>query len=74
MRRTLAVAVVAAAALALPAAAWAHAALLKTFPTASAEVDTPPAQLRLVYDEELSISFGDCVAENFRGERHATAG
>ncbi|HEX3057236.1 MAG TPA: copper resistance protein CopC [Gaiellaceae bacterium] len=57
MRRTLAVAVVAAAALALPAAAWAHAALLKTFPTASAEVDTPPAQLRLVYDETVEPRF-----------------
>jgi copper transport protein len=57
MRRTLAVAVVAAAALALPATAWAHAALLKTFPTASAEVDTPPAQLRLVYDEVVEPTF-----------------
>jgi copper transport protein len=57
MRRTLAVAVVAAAALALPAAAWAHAALLKTFPTVSAEVDTPPAQLRLVFDETVEPRF-----------------
>ena len=57
MRRTLAVAFVAAAALALPASAWAHAALLKTFPTASAEVDTPPAQLRLVYDEVVEPRF-----------------
>jgi copper transport protein len=57
MRRTLVVAVVAAAALALPAAAWAHAALLKTFPTASAEVDTPPAELRLVYDEVVEPRF-----------------
>ena len=57
MRRTLAVAIVAAAALALPASAWAHAALLKTFPTASAEVDTPPAQLRLVYDEVVEPRF-----------------
>ena len=57
MRRTLAVAFVAAAALALPASAWAHAALLKTFPTASAEVDTPPAQLRLVYDETVEPRF-----------------
>jgi len=57
MRRTLAVAFVAAAALALPASAWAHAALLKTFPTASAEVDTPPAQLRLIYDEVVEPRF-----------------
>ena len=57
MRRTLVIAVVAAAALALPAAAWAHAALLKTFPAASAEVDTPPAELRLVYDEVIEPRF-----------------
>ncbi len=47
----------AAATLAAPAAAWAHAALLRTFPTASAEVDTPPAELRLVYDEEVEPRF-----------------
>jgi copper transport protein len=57
VRRTLVIALVAAAALALPAAAWAHAALLKTFPAASAEVDTPPAELRLVYDEVIEPRF-----------------
>ncbi|TMM08527.1 MAG: copper resistance protein CopC, partial [Actinobacteria bacterium] len=57
MKRTLVLALVAAAALTLPAAAWAHAALLKTFPAASAEVDTPPAQLRLVYDEVIEPRF-----------------
>lgn len=57
MRRALVIAAVAAAALALPAAGWAHAALLKTFPTASAEVDTPPTELRLVYDEVVEPRF-----------------
>ena len=57
MKKTLVLALVAAAALTLPAAAWAHAALLKTFPAASAEVDTPPAQLRLVYDEVIEPRF-----------------
>jgi copper transport protein len=57
LRRILAVAAVAAAALALPAAAWAHAALLKTFPAASAEVNTPPRELRLVYDEVVEPRF-----------------
>ncbi|MFL5911823.1 MAG: copper resistance protein CopC [Gaiellaceae bacterium] len=57
MKRALVVGVVAASALALPAAAWAHAALLKTFPPASAEVDTPPAELRLVYDEAVEPRF-----------------
>ena len=57
MRRALLVSAVAAAALALPAAAWAHAALLKTFPAASQEVNTPPAELRLVYDEVVEPRF-----------------
>lgn len=57
MRRALVVAVVMSGALVLPAAAWAHAALLKTFPTASAEVDTAPAELRLVYDEVVEPRF-----------------
>ena len=57
MRRALVIAAVVAAALALPTAAWAHAALLKTFPTASAEVDTPPTELRLIYDEVVEPRF-----------------
>jgi copper transport protein len=57
VRRALVTALVVAAALALPAAAWAHAALLKTFPAASAEVNTPPAELRLVYDEVVEPRF-----------------
>ena len=57
MRRAAALAAVVAAALAVPAAAWAHAALLKTFPAASQEVTTPPAQVRLVYDEVIEPRF-----------------
>jgi len=57
VRRALVIAAVVAAALALPTAAWAHAALLKTFPTASAEVDTPPTELRLIYDEVVEPRF-----------------
>jgi copper transport protein len=57
VRCALAIAAVVAAALALPAAARARAALLKTFPTASAEVDTPPAELRLVYGEAVEPRF-----------------
>lgn len=56
-RRPLTLAAVAAAALLLPAAAWAHAALLKTFPAASTEVDTPPREVRLVYDEAVEPRF-----------------
>jgi copper transport protein len=55
--RALVIASVASAALALPASAWAHAALLKTFPAASAEVNRPPKELRLVYDEVIEPRF-----------------
>jgi copper transport protein len=57
VRRALVTALVAAAALAAPAAAWAHAALLKTVPAASAEVDTPPRVVKLVYDEAVEPRF-----------------
>ena len=57
MRRALVIAGVASAALVLPASAWAHAALLKTFPAASAEVNTPPKEVRLVYDEVVEPRF-----------------
>ncbi|MDE3190662.1 MAG: copper resistance protein CopC [Acidobacteriota bacterium] len=57
VRGALVIAAVVSAFLAAPAAAWAHAALLRTFPAASAQVDTPPAQLRLVYDEAVEPRF-----------------
>ena len=57
MRRAAALAAAVAAALGLPAAAWAHAALLKTFPAASAEVDSPPGFVRLVYSEAVEPRF-----------------
>lgn len=46
-----------AAALAAPAAAWGHAALLKTSPAASAEVDASPPQVRLAYSEAVEPRF-----------------
>ena len=42
VRRAAVLTAVAVAALALPAAAWAHAALLRTVPEASRTIDTPP--------------------------------
>lgn len=57
MRRAALVATVAAAALALPAAARAHAALVKTFPQASAELDRQPGAVRLAYDEAVEPRF-----------------
>ncbi|MHB8643116.1 MAG: copper resistance CopC/CopD family protein [Gaiellaceae bacterium] len=45
------------ATLALPTAAWAHAALLKTVPSASVTANTPPKTLLLVYSEEVEPRF-----------------
>jgi copper transport protein len=45
------------AALALPASAFAHAALLKTVPSASVTVDTPPKQVSLLYSEAVEPRF-----------------
>jgi copper transport protein len=53
----LAVAGALAAGLALPASAWAHAALLKTFPEASALLDRQPKVVSLTYDEVVEPRF-----------------
>jgi copper transport protein len=45
------------AALALPASAFAHAALLKTVPSASVTVDSSPKQVQLVYSEAVEPRF-----------------
>jgi len=57
VRRALVLAGTAAAALALPAAAFAHAALLKTFPQASELLDRQPHVVQLTYDEVVSPRF-----------------
>lgn len=57
MRRACVLAAAVGAALALPAAAWAHAALLKTSPVASRTVNTPPAEVRLTYSEPIEPRF-----------------
>ena len=57
-RRLLALAgIAAAAALALPGAALAHAALLKTFPQASELLDRQPRLVALTYDEVVEPRF-----------------
>jgi copper transport protein len=48
---------VAAAALALPASAWAHAALLRTEPVASRTVNAAPGEVRLTYSEPVEPRF-----------------
>jgi copper transport protein len=55
--RNGAVIVALVAALALPASAWAHAALLRTVPVASATVNAPPPQVALTYDEAVEPRF-----------------
>jgi copper transport protein len=71
-RLPLAVAVVAAA-LVLPASAWAHAVLLRTVPAASALVNTAPRQLALVYSEAVEPRFAIVSVTNAAGDRQ-TAG
>ena len=58
MRRVTAVAVVAAGiALLAPAAASAHAYLIKTVPAASVVLNTPPSSVQLTYDEAVEPRF-----------------
>ena len=74
MRRRCGIALVAAvAALALPAAAWAHAALLATTPSPSATVNTPPKQLTLSYSEAVEPRFAIVSVTNAAAEQQ-TAG
>ncbi len=57
MRRGLAAAAAAAGALALPAAAYAHAALLRTVPQASGTVNSAPRQVELTFSEAVEPRF-----------------
>jgi len=72
--RRVAVAVGAAiGALALPAAAWAHAALLRTVPSASGTVDTPPAKVSLTYSEAVEPRFAVVSVTDAQGVQETTA-
>jgi copper transport protein len=62
-----------AAALVLPASAWAHAALLHTVPSASGVVNTPPAQVALTYSEAVEPRFAIVSVTNAEGKQQ-TAG
>ncbi|MCW2977018.1 MAG: copper resistance protein CopC, partial [Actinomycetia bacterium] len=57
MRRTLVVGCVVAAALAVPAVAWSHAALLRTVPAASVVVNGSPKAVQLVFSEAVEPRF-----------------
>jgi len=58
----------AAAALALPAAGWAHAALVRTVPTASVVVNRPPPVVLLTYTEAVEPRFAAVSVTNAGGE------
>jgi copper transport protein len=73
MRRLALLAVAAAAALALPAAAWAHAALLRTEPVASRTINTAPGEVRLTYSEPVEPRFA-IVSVTAASGRQVTAG
>ena len=73
MKRTVLIALAAAAAsLALPAAAWAHAALLQTTPVASRVVNVPPKQVSLRYTEPVEPRFAIVSVTNAAGDKETT--
>jgi copper transport protein len=71
--RTLLVLTAAAAALALPAAAWGHAALVRTVPEASVVLNQPPPVVLLTYTESVEPRFAAISVTNAAGESQ-TAG
>jgi copper transport protein len=72
-RRRLVGLAVAAMALAFPAAAWGHAALLRTVPLPSRTVNRSPKQLRLTYSEAVEPRFA-IVSVTDAGAHQQTAG
>ena len=73
MKRVLVIGAVSAAALVLPAAAFAHAALLRTTPAASVTINTLPRQVALVYSEAVEPRFA-IVSVTDAGAHPQTAG
>ena len=66
--RTLLVLTGAAAALALPAAAWGHAALVRTVPEASVVLNRPPPVVLLTYTEAVEPRFAAISVTNAAGQ------
>jgi copper transport protein len=68
LRRRMLIGLVAVVALfALPAAASAHAYLVKTSPTASGVLDSPPTSVQLTYDEAVEPRFAIISVTNAQG-------
>jgi copper transport protein len=72
MRRALVLAACVATALTVPAAAWAHAALLRTVPAASKVVNTPPRSVALVYSEAVEPRFAVVSVTDAAGRQQTT--
>jgi copper transport protein len=72
VRRAGLLGLAAGAALALPAAAWAHAALLHTVPVASRTIDKPPPEVRLTYSEPVEPRFALVSVTDALGHRVTT--
>jgi copper transport protein len=71
--KRVALIVAVAGALALPATAWAHAALLHTVPQASGTVNTPPRQVALTYSEAVEPRFAIVSVTDAAGKQETTA-
>ncbi len=71
-RRISAAIAVLVAALLLPAAASAHAYLVKTVPASSVVLDTPPPNVQLTYDEAVEPRFAIISVTNAAGEQETT--
>jgi copper transport protein len=69
VRRAALAGIVLAAALALPASAWAHAALLQTVPQASRTTNVPPTEVRLRYSEPVEPRFAIVSVTDAAGQQ-----
>jgi copper transport protein len=72
-RRTALLLAVAAGALAFPAAAWAHAALLRTTPLPSAVLDSSPPVVLLTYSEAVEPRFAVVSVTSASGKQETAA-
>ena len=72
MRRGGVLALATAAALAAPAAAWAHAALLRTTPVASRTVNAAPPRVSLTYSEPIEPRFAIVSVTDAAGRQLAS--
>jgi len=64
--------IAAVAALALPAAAWAHAGLVHTVPQANVVLNSPPPQVQLTYTEAVEPRFAAISVTNAAGQQQTT--